>query len=398
MPPFLRKTGLGWVTAEYGMLPRATTTRNRREATAGKQSGRTQEIQRLIGRSLRAGVDRVALGERQITVDCDVLQADGGTRCAAITGGWVALRLAVNKLLKARRHQVRPADRACGGGQLRHLWRRAGARPRLCRGQRRRDGRQLRDDRRSRPDRGAGQRRGRDLHAARSSVALLDLAEKGVAALVRGAEGGGGVTRRLRRSRGWWSRRTTPASSRRSPTLLAPYPVEVVSAGALGLPEPEETEDDASSATRGSRRMPRRRRAGCRRSPTTAASRSTRSAARPGVHTADWAATPHGPRFRAGDDPDLGRAGGGASALSRGRRGFAAPWCWPGPTATTRCSRARSRGSASGRCAATRAMATTRCSSPTATPSPSARWIAGRRTASAIAATPSRKLVAACFG
>ena len=98
-PPFLRKTGLGWVTAEYGMLPRATTTRNRREATAGKPSGRTQEIQRLIGRSLRAGIDRVALGERQITVDCDVLQADGGTRCAAITGGWVALRLAVSKLM-----------------------------------------------------------------------------------------------------------------------------------------------------------------------------------------------------------------------------------------------------------------------------------------------------------
>lgn len=99
VPPFLRKTGLGWVTAEYGMLPRATTSRNRREATAGKQSGRTQEIQRLIGRALRAGVDRVSLGERQITVDCDVLQADGGTRCAAITGGWVALRLAVNRLL-----------------------------------------------------------------------------------------------------------------------------------------------------------------------------------------------------------------------------------------------------------------------------------------------------------
>jgi ribonuclease PH len=83
------------------MLPRATTTRNRREASTGKLSGRTMEIQRLIGRSLRAGIDRVALGERQITVDCDVLQADGGTRCAAITGGWVALRLAVNRLLKA---------------------------------------------------------------------------------------------------------------------------------------------------------------------------------------------------------------------------------------------------------------------------------------------------------
>jgi ribonuclease PH len=101
VPPWLRKTGLGWVTGEYGMLPRATTSRNRREATAGKQSGRTQEIQRLIGRSLRVCVDRVALGERQITVDCDVLQADGGTRCASITGGWVALRLAVNKLLSS---------------------------------------------------------------------------------------------------------------------------------------------------------------------------------------------------------------------------------------------------------------------------------------------------------
>lgn len=100
-PSFLKGTGLGWVTAEYGMLPRATNTRNRREAAAGKQSGRTQEIQRLIGRALRAGVDRVALGERQIVVDCDVLQADGGTRCASITGGWVALRLAVNRLIKA---------------------------------------------------------------------------------------------------------------------------------------------------------------------------------------------------------------------------------------------------------------------------------------------------------
>jgi ribonuclease PH len=97
-PPFLKGTGLGWVTAEYGMLPRATTTRNRREAAAGKQTGRTQEIQRLIGRSLRAGVDRVALGERQIVIDCDVIQADGGTRCAAITGGFVALVLAIRKL------------------------------------------------------------------------------------------------------------------------------------------------------------------------------------------------------------------------------------------------------------------------------------------------------------
>jgi ribonuclease PH len=101
VPPFIKGSGLGWVTAEYGMLPRSTTSRMRRESAAGKQQGRTVEIQRLIGRSLRAGVDRVALGERQITVDCDVIQADGGTRCASITGGWVALRLAVNKLMKA---------------------------------------------------------------------------------------------------------------------------------------------------------------------------------------------------------------------------------------------------------------------------------------------------------
>lgn len=100
VPPWMKNSGLGWVTAEYGMLPRATHTRGRREAKNG-QSGRTQEIQRLIGRSLRACVDRPALGERQIVIDCDVIQADGGTRCASITGGWVALRLAVNQLLKA---------------------------------------------------------------------------------------------------------------------------------------------------------------------------------------------------------------------------------------------------------------------------------------------------------
>ncbi len=93
-PPWLRGSGKGWVTAEYGMLPRATHTRSRREAAAGKQSGRTQEIQRLIGRSLRACVDLKALGEAQITLDCDVLQADGGTRTAAITGAWVALKRA----------------------------------------------------------------------------------------------------------------------------------------------------------------------------------------------------------------------------------------------------------------------------------------------------------------
>ena len=100
VPPFLRNTGRGWVTAEYGMLPRATNSRNQREAAKGKQSGRTQEIQRLIGRSLRTAVDLEMLGERQIIIDCDVLEADGGTRTASITGGYVALYGAIQTLMK----------------------------------------------------------------------------------------------------------------------------------------------------------------------------------------------------------------------------------------------------------------------------------------------------------
>ena len=108
VPPFLRGKGQGWVTAEYGMLPRSTHTRSAREAAKGKQTGRTQEIQRLIGRSLRAVVDLKALGERQITLDCDVLQADGGTRCASITGAWVALYEACEKLVKAGKLPANP--------------------------------------------------------------------------------------------------------------------------------------------------------------------------------------------------------------------------------------------------------------------------------------------------
>ena len=108
VPSFLRNTGLGWVTAEYGMLPRATAERTDREAAKGKQSGRTQEIQRLIGRSLRAVVDRKILGEIQIKIDCDVLQADGGTRCASITGGYVALALACRFLQKTGKLKANP--------------------------------------------------------------------------------------------------------------------------------------------------------------------------------------------------------------------------------------------------------------------------------------------------
>ncbi|HEX2804146.1 MAG TPA: ribonuclease PH [Sphingomicrobium sp.] len=110
VPPFLRGKGQGWVTAEYGMLPRATHTRGNREAAKGKQSGRTQEIQRLIGRSLRAVVDLSKLGERQITLDCDVIQADGGTRTAAISGAWVALRIAVDKLIEAKAVKEDPIE------------------------------------------------------------------------------------------------------------------------------------------------------------------------------------------------------------------------------------------------------------------------------------------------
>lgn len=108
VPPFLKGKGQGWVTAEYGMLPRSTHTRSDREAARGKQSGRTQEIQRLIGRSLRAVFDLEALGERTLHLDCDVLQADGGTRCASITGAWVAAALAVRTLLDQGRVSSNP--------------------------------------------------------------------------------------------------------------------------------------------------------------------------------------------------------------------------------------------------------------------------------------------------
>lgn len=112
VPPFLKGKGEGWVTAEYGMLPRSTGSRMRREAAAGKQSGRTQEIQRLIGRSLRAVVDLKALGERQITIDCDVIQADGGTRTASITGAFVALTDAINGLIAAGKLTTSPIREA----------------------------------------------------------------------------------------------------------------------------------------------------------------------------------------------------------------------------------------------------------------------------------------------
>ena len=168
LPPWLKGQARGWVTAEYGMLPRATSERTRREASAGKQSGRTVEIQRLIGRSLRAILDLPALGERQITVDCDVIQADGGTRTASITGAWVALHDCVTwmksrDMLKAEPLRDHVAAISCGIVQ-----RHAGARPRLCRGLRGRHRRQFRHDRRWTDRRGAGHGRER-LRSPRSS-------------------------------------------------------------------------------------------------------------------------------------------------------------------------------------------------------------------------------------
>jgi len=124
VPPWLKGSGRGWVTAEYGMLPRSTNERTRREAAAGKQSGRTQEIQRLIGRSLRAVTDLTALAEKQVVVDCDVLQADGGTRTASITGAWVALHDAINwmaarSMIKSKALRDHVAAVSCGlyGGE-----------------------------------------------------------------------------------------------------------------------------------------------------------------------------------------------------------------------------------------------------------------------------------------
>ena len=124
VPPWLKGQGRGWVTAEYGMLPRATNERTRREASAGKQSGRTQEIQRLIGRSLRAVTDLTALGEKQIVVDCDVLQADGGTRTASITGAWVALHDAVAWMQARNMIKAQRAARSRRRRVVRALWRR----------------------------------------------------------------------------------------------------------------------------------------------------------------------------------------------------------------------------------------------------------------------------------
>ena len=168
VPAWMRGRGRGWVTAEYAMLPASTGDRKARDISRGKLDGRTTEIQRLIGRSLRAVVDMEALGERTVWLDCDVLQADGGTRCASICGAWVALRLALGTLVEGGSLERLPAHRLDRGRQRRHGQRAAAARPGLRRGLARRVGHERGDDRLGAARGGAGHRRGQHLLARRA--------------------------------------------------------------------------------------------------------------------------------------------------------------------------------------------------------------------------------------
>ncbi len=241
VPPFLRNTGRGWVTAEYGMLPRATHERTAREAARGRQGGRTLEIQRLVGRSLRAVIDLAALGERQVRVDCDVIQADGGTRTASVTGGYVALALAVRKMLADKliaRNPLRGSVAAVSCGLVAGMavldldyledFDRPGRR-------------QLRDDRRERAGRGAGHRRGRSVQPR--PVRPADDAGRArhpPAHRNAGKGAGDGMSRRFAGGRLIIASHN-PGKVREIAELLEPHGADVVSAGALGLPEPEET-------------------------------------------------------------------------------------------------------------------------------------------------------------
>ena len=250
VPPFMRNSGLGWVTAEYGMLPRATHTRGDREAARGKQSGRTQEIQRLIGRSLRAVVDRAAMGEMSITLDCDVLNADGGTRCAAITGAWVALSLAFRHLVKMNVIKAVPltgqvAAVSCGivgGAAVLDL---DTTRIRM----RRR--RQLRADRRWRHRRNPGDG-GKDGFPGSSVQRIAWPCPQRHRRAVRTATSGTRrlMPRKLARGQKLVLASHNPGKLREIEALLQPLGIEVVSAGALGLPEPEETAPDFAGNAR----------------------------------------------------------------------------------------------------------------------------------------------------
>ncbi len=249
LPPWLKGQGRGWVTAEYGMLPRATSERTRREASAGKQSGRTVEIQRLIGRSLRTIVDLEALGERQITVDCDVLQADGGTRTASITGAWVALADCINwmkarNMIKAKVLRDNVAAISCGiynGTPVLDL--------------------DYAEDSEAQTDanfvltgdgriievQGTAER---EPFTQDEFLALMALAQQGHRASRGLAETGRRVVNRPmhRRITGKLVIAThNPGKLAEMKELLAPYGIEAVSAGELGLPEPDETGNDFRS-------------------------------------------------------------------------------------------------------------------------------------------------------
>ena len=364
LPPWLKGQGRGWVTAEYGMLPRATSERTRREASAGKQGGRTVEIQRLIGRSLRSVVDLQALGERQITIDCDVIQADGGTRTASITGAWVALAdcLAWMKTRDMFKDGDPMRDHiaavSCGvykntavldldyaedfGSRHRRQFRHERQR------QHRRDPGHRRED---------AVQRGAVPRAARAGA-------QGHRQAGRPAEDGGGVSVTHRQLTGPVVIAThNPGKLREMRELLAPYGIEAQSAGELGLGEPEET-GTTFAANAHIKAM--------------AAAKATGHVAfaddfglvvealggEPGIHSARWAG--EGKDFRGAmnriqtllDRTRRTRARSSAARIS-------SPRCVsPGPTATRKNSKAASTVSWSGRRAATPASVTIRCFCP----------------------------------
>ena len=361
VPRWRKGSGLGWVTAEYAMLPASTNTRSDRESVRGRIGGRTHEISRLIGRSLRAVIDYKALGENTIVLDCDVLQADGGTRTAAITGAYVALADAVAHLRLEGRAQGRAADRLGGRGQRRHHRRRPAARPPLRGGRPRRDRHERRDDRRRPFVEVQGTAEGAPFDRAELD-ALLALAEKGCADLTRLQQ---------------------EALVRRDQVFLA-------SRNAKKLAEMERILRRAPARRRGARPRRRRRRTtsrsrtsrpsratrcsrpapawpppGCRRSPTTAACASTRSTACPACSRRAGRGPAQGDdRNNAllldqlADVPDERRGGPlhlrGRLLRARRRRAASSRAGWPAGSS------ARPAGAA--------ASATTCCSRPTSTP------------------------------
>jgi hypothetical protein len=301
---FLRGKGQGWVTAEYGMLPRATHTRSDREAARGKQSGRTQEIQRLIGRSLRSVFDLQALGERTLTLDCDVLQADGGTRTASITGAWVAAHDALGTLMARGAMAAAPARR--GGRRLGgHVAGRAGSRPGLPGGFRLRYRHECRDDRAGRLRRDPGHGRGGALRPSRRPMPCSNWPARHRAAGPRAACRTGQHSTRLRMNAPAWRDTRSRGSSwpratcRQAARILEPCSNRSAwpwcrNPASVSARRPSRT--PRSSRMRWPRRAMRPRPAACRRWPMTRASAWMRWAGAPGVHSARWAAMSGGPR------------------------------------------------------------------------------------------------------